>query len=635
MLVHTTQSSAGTKFHSEREPRAFQSMARDCEDNMQGPLVFRLHNSAPDVIRQVLLERGWREFDDHSQDQTEWNLQWRGSAFRAPEHDSIKPWQRLNHHPKTATMMRKDSLARHLKRMQGIYGVSQYDFSPVAFILPNDYTKFIAEYTKERQSHDTKQSYWICKPADLSRGRGIFIFKDIKDLTYDCTVIVQKYVTSPLLISGYKFDLRIYACVTSFSPLTVYVYQEGLVRFATEKFDLSSLNNIYAHLTNTSINKFGVSYGKDKERVGSGCKWTLSQFRSYLRNLEMDDVLLWQKIHNIVTLTLLAIAPSVPKATNCFELFGFDILIDESFKPWLLEVNFSPALTLDCSSDLIVKKGLINDLIQLLNYKAIDSSMKVDNGTKIQSGLHFISGHSQRSNDRCANGHLRSGLEEKLSSSLQCSHFYYTSISELETGGAFCSAKVSAPFSNGHPRQSKEAILERNSPPKHPRNDSVFPRELCVDPISNEERSLMQLAHGSLGKEVIVNSIISGTHPRKTLTSKLRERMNMPQHSAQPKVSSLMLASARPRRSTNGSSHLSHLQQTTDSLPLYFASDTDNKPLPQVGEFMLVFPFNEVTYQASKNKTDMKVIMQEIHRLINKLQPLQQEVKKRRDELSL
>ncbi|XP_078503021.1 putative tubulin polyglutamylase TTLL2 [Lissotriton helveticus] len=611
-------------------------MARDFEDNMQGPLVFRLHNSAPDVVRQVLLERGWREFDDHVQDQTKWNLQWRGSAFRAPEHDSIKPWQRLNHHPKTATMMRKDTLARHLKRMQGIYGVSQYDFSPVAFILPNDYTKFIAEYTKERESHDSKQSYWICKPADLSRGRGIFIFNDIKDLTYDCTVIVQKYITSPLLISGYKFDLRIYACVTSFSPLTVYVYQEGLVRFATEKFDLSSLSNIYAHLTNTSINKFGASYSKDKERVGSGCKWTLSQFRSYLRSLETDDVLLWQKIHNIVTLTLLAIAPSVPQAPNCFELFGFDILIDESFKPWLLEVNFSPALSLDCSSDIIVKKGLINDLIELLNYKPIDSSMKIDNGTKTDSGLHFISGHSQRTDDRCANEkHLSFGVEDKSASSLQCSHFCYTDSCELATCGAFCSAKDSIPFSNGHSGQSKDVFLERNSQPKHPRNESVLPGELCVQPTSNEEQSLIQLAHGSLSKEVPVNSIISGTHPRKTLTSQLRERMNMPQYSARAKVSSQMLISARRRQSTNGSSHFSNLQRAREALSLYFVSDIDNKPLPQVGEFMLVFPFNEVTYEASKSKIDMKVIIQEIHRLMNKLHSSQQEAKRRRNELTL
>uniref|UniRef100_A0A3Q4H019 Uncharacterized protein n=1 Tax=Neolamprologus brichardi TaxID=32507 RepID=A0A3Q4H019_NEOBR len=110
--------------------------------------------------------------------------------------------------------------------------------------------------------------YWIVKPVDLSRGRGIFIFEDIKDLVYDCSVVIQRYISSSLLISGYKFDLRIYVCVKSFHPLTVYIHQEGLVRFATEKFNLSSLHNLYAHLTNTSINKFGPFYKTEKGRRG-------------------------------------------------------------------------------------------------------------------------------------------------------------------------------------------------------------------------------------------------------------------------------------------------------------------------------------------------------------------------------
>ena len=53
--------------------------------------------------------------------------------------------------------------------------------------------------------------------------------------------------------------------------------QEGIVRFGTDKFDLNQLKNVFSHLTNTSINKYGPSYATDKERVGPGCKWTLSQ----------------------------------------------------------------------------------------------------------------------------------------------------------------------------------------------------------------------------------------------------------------------------------------------------------------------------------------------------------------------
>uniref|UniRef100_A0A3Q1GJR2 Tubulin tyrosine ligase-like family, member 2 n=1 Tax=Acanthochromis polyacanthus TaxID=80966 RepID=A0A3Q1GJR2_9TELE len=330
-----------------------------------------LHDRGPEVVREVLLERGWEEYDEDEREEEDWNLYWRGSAFRTSEYHNLLPWQRLNHHPKTVGITRKDCLARNLRRMKATSGSSLYDFSPTAFILPNDYTRFLAEHNKLRLVRGPS-TCWICKPVDLSRGRGIFIFEDIKDLVYDCSVIVQRYISNPLLISGYKFDLRIYVCVKSFHPLTVYIHQEGLVRFATEKYNLSSLHNLYAHLTNTSINKFGPFYKTEKGRVGQGCKWTMSKFRHFLYSQDISELLLWQRINNIVTLTLLSIAPSVPSCPNCVELFGFDILIDVKFKPWLLEVNCSPALTLDCQADIAVKKGLISDLIDLMNYTAVD-----------------------------------------------------------------------------------------------------------------------------------------------------------------------------------------------------------------------------------------------------------------------
>ncbi|CAH1228092.1 TTLL2 [Branchiostoma lanceolatum] len=335
-------------------------------------LLFRLSDNVPEVVRQVLLERSWQEWDEDLHEEYDWNLHWRTTRFRVSDYNQTMSWQRLNHYPKTDAITKKDCLARNLRRMRGVFGPTVYSFSPQAFNLPNDYTKFVAEYTKMKQAEPDKPHFWICKPADMSRGRGIFIFRDLGELTYDCQAVVQRYMTNPLLISGYKFDLRIYVCVPSFHPLTVYIYQEGIVRFSTEKFDLSTIDNVFSHLTNTSINKFSPSYSTDKERVGPGCKWTLSQLRTYFHQSNLDDRMLWQRISNIVTLTLLCQVPTVPKAPYCCELFGFDILIDENMKPWLLEVNFSPALSVDCQADLIVKKPMLHDFVEIMNFKESD-----------------------------------------------------------------------------------------------------------------------------------------------------------------------------------------------------------------------------------------------------------------------
>ena len=65
---------------------------------------------------------------------------------------------------------------------------------------------------------------------------------------------MSEYLCKPLLINGYKSDLRLYVLVTSVKPLTIYLYEEGLVRFATEPYSLVD-QDLLGHLTNYSLNK--------------------------------------------------------------------------------------------------------------------------------------------------------------------------------------------------------------------------------------------------------------------------------------------------------------------------------------------------------------------------------------------
>jgi hypothetical protein len=70
--------------------------------------------------------------------------------------------------------------------------------------------------------------------------------------------VVQRYLKNPLLINGYKFDLRIYVLVTSVNPIEIFLYKEGFGRFSTIPFSLdpTDKNNKYIHLTNVSIQKY-------------------------------------------------------------------------------------------------------------------------------------------------------------------------------------------------------------------------------------------------------------------------------------------------------------------------------------------------------------------------------------------
>ena len=116
----------------------------------------------------------------------------------------------------------------------------------------------------------------------------------------------------------------------------------------------------------------------------------LQQASSSSRDILSPDVdLLFKKIHDIVIKTIISAEPLLcngvemylpntyqfdtssqidtkMKNNNCFELLGFDILVDQNFKPWLLEVNLSPSLNTDTQLDFKVKGNLIADLFTLV-----------------------------------------------------------------------------------------------------------------------------------------------------------------------------------------------------------------------------------------------------------------------------
>lgn len=48
--------------------------------------------------------------------------------------------------------------------------------------------------------------------------------------------MVQRYLHKPFLIEGLKFDMRIYVLVAGTDPMRIFVYEEGLARFATEPY---------------------------------------------------------------------------------------------------------------------------------------------------------------------------------------------------------------------------------------------------------------------------------------------------------------------------------------------------------------------------------------------------------------
>ena len=349
--------------------------------NITSQFIFRM-GEIPVILRKYLLSLGWKEWSGDYNRENEWNFRWKSGRYRPTEYKTPEEFQRMNHFPKSSIMTKKDTMLRALRKSKAIHG-NVYAFFPDSFILPTEYTKFVHRFAEQE-----KPELWICKPDGSSRGRGIFLIKDLSELHYDQQYIVQRYIERPLCVGGYKMDLRVYVLVRSFKPLKAFIYRDGLARFGTEKYNEDpngDIKNLYSHLTNASINKFSKTFWKDKDVIGAGCKWTFVQLREWFETTGRDWELMWARLRNVISLTLLTAVKAVPRKPWCFELFGFDIMLDEALKPWLIEVNCSPALGTTEKADYAVKEPLLKDMMHLLEMKPVDFSKRNNNNKRSSS----------------------------------------------------------------------------------------------------------------------------------------------------------------------------------------------------------------------------------------------------------
>uniref|UniRef100_A0A7M4EIC2 Tubulin tyrosine ligase like 6 n=1 Tax=Crocodylus porosus TaxID=8502 RepID=A0A7M4EIC2_CROPO len=323
-----------------------------------------------DAVHRAAKQYGLREGGGND----EWTLYWTDCSVSLDRVIEMKSYQKINHFPGMSEICRKDLLARNMSRMLKLFP-KEFNFFPRTWCLPADYGDLQA-YSRSR-----KYKTYICKPDSGCQGRGIFITKSVKDIKPGEDMICQLYISRPFIIDKFKFDLRIYVLVTSCDPLKIFVYEEGLARFATSTYSDPSQNNlddVCMHLTNYSINKHSANFIRNED---SGSKRKLSTFNKYMQKHGYDIDQMWLDMEDVIIKTLIAAHPVIkhnyhtcfPNHTMpsaCFEILGFDILLDHKLRPWLLEVNHSPSFSTDSWLDKEVKDHLLYDTLVLINLGA-------------------------------------------------------------------------------------------------------------------------------------------------------------------------------------------------------------------------------------------------------------------------
>lgn len=76
-------------------------------------------------------------------------------------------------------------------------------------------------------------------------------------------------------------------------------------------------------------------------------------------------------IQRCIIRSLLAVQKLVTNCPQSFELYGFDFIFDSNGKAWLLEVNGGPSMSANTKEDEILKVGLIDDTMTLINIEGM------------------------------------------------------------------------------------------------------------------------------------------------------------------------------------------------------------------------------------------------------------------------
>ncbi|XP_076761407.1 tubulin glycylase 3A-like [Xylocopa sonorina] len=250
-------------------------------------------------------------------------------------------------------------------------------------IVIEELLQFTANTVKEmarcrpQSEIDGIRNVWILKPGDKSLGRGIVLKDSLQDIlskinqaTKECMqYVVQKYIERPLLVHKTKVDVRQWFLITSTQPLTVWMYRDILLRFASKDFTLDNFHESI-HLCNTTVQLKYRKTLRQNSQIPSELHWNLQNFKEYLKDTDREWA--WEKLikpgikQNLIG-ALLASQENMVNRKNSFQLYGADFLIMDDLSVWLIEINTNPRLHPPSSS--VTEKlypEIIEDTIKII-----------------------------------------------------------------------------------------------------------------------------------------------------------------------------------------------------------------------------------------------------------------------------
>lgn len=330
------------------------------------------------IVLEELRRLGFRMAPNDVPDE-QISIFWSRSFF--PKLPFLKPHQKVNWMPGMNEICRKDFLGKNVTAFAKRFGEEHVSFWPKSFNLPYEWDAFIAAFKADPVPY-------ILKPPMAARGEGIRLFTQLGDAALEDEYIqtkiplAQQYIPNPLLFHNtYKMSFRFYVALTSVDPLRIYIYQDGLIRICSTPYTTEDFSNLLVHLTNYDLQVENesnfVEQTKDYHSLyhmdGLRASWT--ELKAVLRRQGKDVDRMWADVQDLVVKSFLSAELPITRAVKthvrmrgtAYEVTGFDVLLDEQLKPWLLEVNHTPSLCPHTALENETKRHMLRDLYQLVD----------------------------------------------------------------------------------------------------------------------------------------------------------------------------------------------------------------------------------------------------------------------------
>ena len=258
------------------------------------------------------------------------------------------------------------------------------------------------------KTHYAGKNLWLLKRDNLNRGRKIKVFSNLDDILKEINslneqkfpknLLIQKYIEQPLLYNKRKFDIRIWVLFTYLDRVKkyeVFIFKEGHLKACCDDYDINS-EDLFIHLTNYSVQKHNKNFSKSE----IGNEISFADFQKELnktgKNIDFKKNI-FPEIMQIVAMSANSVKGKInlSKRINCFEIFGYDFILDINFKPFLLEINTNPGY--EESSPLIkmLVPRMIDDAMKLTIDKEFETTYASNETNKSN---FFVEGYSSEEN---------------------------------------------------------------------------------------------------------------------------------------------------------------------------------------------------------------------------------------------